>query len=82
MELSVEGRLGAAGRRRDQAAEDRARCDSKRSAEESRKGECEVRRVAAALGVPFIVLERGGGSRSKELDGGRGVHFEVGRFKE
>jgi hypothetical protein len=66
MELSVEGRLGAAGRRRDQAAADRAQCDSKRSAEESRKGECEVRRVAAALGVPFIVLERGG----RQLVGG------------
>jgi hypothetical protein len=32
--------------------------------------------------VPFIGLERRGGSRSKELDGGQGVHFEVGRFKE
>jgi hypothetical protein len=41
-----------------------------------------VRRVAAALGVPFIVLEREGGSWSEELDGGRGVHFDVGRFKE
>jgi hypothetical protein len=27
--------------------------------EEKKKGECEVRRVAAALGVPFIGLERG-----------------------
>jgi hypothetical protein len=60
MEWRAEGRLDAAGRRRDQAAADRARCDSKRSAEERRKGKCEVRRVAAVLGVPFIVLERGG----------------------
>jgi hypothetical protein len=41
-----------------------------------------VRQVAAVLGVPFIVLERGGGSRSEELDDGQGVHCEVGRFKE
>jgi hypothetical protein len=83
MEWRVEGRQDAVGQRRDQAAADRARCDSKRSAEERRKGECEVRRVATALGVPFIVLERGGvGSRSEELDGGRGVRFEVGHFKE
>jgi hypothetical protein len=54
MEWRVEGRLDAAGRRRDQAAADRAQCDSKRSTEERRKGECEVRRVVAALGVPFI----------------------------
>jgi hypothetical protein len=47
-----------------------------------RRGECEVRRVAAVLGVPFIVLERGGGSRSEELDGGRGLRFEVCHFKE
>jgi hypothetical protein len=32
--------------------------------------------------VPFIGLERRGGSRSEELDGGRGVRFEVGRFKD
>jgi hypothetical protein len=33
--------------------------------------------------VPFIVLERGGGgSRSEELDGGRGVRFEVSRFED
>jgi hypothetical protein len=82
MEWRVEGKLDTAGRRLDQAVADRARCDSKRSAEERRKGECEVRRVATALGVPFIVLESGGGSRSEELDGGWGVHFEVDHFKE
>jgi hypothetical protein len=82
MEWRAEGRLDVAGRRRDQAAVDRVRCDSKRSAEERRKGECDVRRVAVALGVPFIVLESGGGSRSEELNDGRGVCFEVGRFKE
>ncbi len=82
MEWRAEGRLDAAGQRRDQAAADRARCDSKRSTEERRKGECEVRWVAAVLGVPFIVLEKGRGSRSEELDGGRGVHFNVSRFKE
>jgi hypothetical protein len=32
--------------------------------------------------VPFIGLERRGGGRSEELDGGRGVRFEVGRFKD
>jgi hypothetical protein len=32
--------------------------------------------------VPFIGLERRGGSRSKELNGGQGVRFEVGRFKD
>jgi hypothetical protein len=56
MERRAEGRLDAAGRRRDKAAADRARCNSKQSLEERRKGECEVRRVVAALGVPFIGL--------------------------
>jgi hypothetical protein len=32
--------------------------------------------------VPFIGLERRGGSRSEELDGGWGVRFEVGRFED
>jgi hypothetical protein len=32
--------------------------------------------------VPFIGLERRGGSRSEELDGGRGVRCEVGRFED
>jgi hypothetical protein len=32
--------------------------------------------------VPFIGLERSGGSRSEELDGGRGVRFEVDRFED
>jgi hypothetical protein len=32
--------------------------------------------------VPFIGLERRGGGRSEELDGGRGVCFEVGRFED
>jgi hypothetical protein len=32
--------------------------------------------------VPFIGLERRAGSWSKELDGGRGVRFEVGRFED
>jgi hypothetical protein len=32
--------------------------------------------------VPFIGLERRGGSWSKELDGGQGVRFEVGRFED
>jgi hypothetical protein len=32
--------------------------------------------------VPFIGLERRGGGRSEELDGGRGVRFEVGRFED
>jgi hypothetical protein len=88
MEWRVEGKLDTAGRRLDQAVADRARCDSKRSAEERRKGECEVRRVATALGVPFIVLERGvvAGRRSSTVvgecilkstisksEGGRGV---------
>jgi hypothetical protein len=59
IEWRVEERLDMAGRRRDQAAADRTQCDSKRRAELRRKGECEVRRVAAALGVSFIVLERG-----------------------
>jgi hypothetical protein len=32
--------------------------------------------------VPFIGLERRGGGRSEELDGGRGVRFEVDRFED
>jgi hypothetical protein len=32
--------------------------------------------------VPFLGLERRGGSRWEELDGGRGVRFEVGRFED
>jgi hypothetical protein len=32
--------------------------------------------------VHFIGLERRGGSRSEELDGGRGVRFEVGCFED
>jgi hypothetical protein len=32
--------------------------------------------------VAFIGLERRGGGRSEELDGGRGVRFEVGRFED
>jgi hypothetical protein len=82
MEWRAEGRLDAAGRRRDKAAVDRARCNNKWSVEERRKGECEVRQDVAALGVPFIGLESGGGSRSEELHGGLGVRFEVGRFKD
>jgi hypothetical protein len=82
MEWRVEGRLDTAGRRQDKALADQARWNSKRSVEERRKGECEVRQVAAAPGVPFIGLEKGGGSRSEELDGGWGVRFEVGRFED
>jgi hypothetical protein len=41
-----------------------------------------VRQVAAALGVSFIGPERGGGSRSEVLDGGRGVCFEVSHFED
>jgi hypothetical protein len=32
--------------------------------------------------VPFIGLERRGGSRSEELDSGRGVRFEVSRIED
>jgi hypothetical protein len=32
--------------------------------------------------VAFIGLERRGGGRSEELDGGRGVRFEVSRFED
>jgi hypothetical protein len=32
--------------------------------------------------VPFIGLERRGGSQSELLDGGRGVRFEVGHFED
>jgi hypothetical protein len=32
--------------------------------------------------VPFLGLERRGGSRWEELNGGRGVRFEVGRFED
>jgi hypothetical protein len=32
--------------------------------------------------VPFIGLERRGGSRLEELNGGQGVHFEVSRFED
>jgi hypothetical protein len=32
--------------------------------------------------VPFIGLERRGGGRSEEVDGGWGVHFEVGGFED
>jgi hypothetical protein len=80
MEWRAEGRLDAAGRRRDQAAADRAQCDSKRSAEERRvRGEAGC---SGARGAFYSAGEGGGGSRSEELDGGRGVHFKVDRFKE
>jgi hypothetical protein len=32
--------------------------------------------------VPFIGLERRGGSRLEELNGGRGVRFEIGHFED
>jgi hypothetical protein len=32
--------------------------------------------------VPFIGLERRGGSRSEELNSGRGVRFEVSRIED
>jgi hypothetical protein len=55
--------------------------------QQTERGGEEERRVRGEAGcsgarVPFIVLERGGGSRSEELDDGQGVHFEVGHFKE
>jgi hypothetical protein len=55
--------------------------------QQTERGGEEERRVrgeagCSGTGGAILVLERGGGSRLEELDGGRGVRFEVGHFKE
>jgi hypothetical protein len=56
---------------------DRARCDDKWSTEESKKGECEVKQVAATLGVPFIGSDDE--PRGRAAFNGGGFEFLKGR---